>query len=46
MKNLKQYLMIKIGIRIGRHVYIKKGNIMEVIENKMNKRHRRWGNYR
>ena len=32
--------------RIERHIYIKKGAIMEAIENKMVEKNRRWGNYR
>ena len=32
--------------RIGRHVYIKKGDIMEAIENQMTEMHRKWGHDR
>jgi excisionase family DNA binding protein len=31
--------------KIGRHVYIKKGAIMEAIENRMVEKHRKWGNF-
>ena len=32
--------------RIGRHIYIKKGDIMEAIDNQIKERYRRWGIYR
>ena len=32
--------------RIGHHIYIRKGDIMEAIDNQIKERNRRWGNYR